>query len=123
MATETPESSDREPQNDILAAFGSVEIRVGTVRHAETFTAPRVPAIKLQIDFGNGQLLWSSAQITDRYTPEDLVGRQVLAVTNLPPRRIAGFKSQCLTLGVPDADGAVVLVRPDTAVLPGARLY
>ena len=104
-------------------AFESVEIRVGTVQEAQPFPEARVPAIKIRIEFGAGDVRWSSAQITDRYRPEDLVGRQVLAVTNLPPKRIAGFKSECLTLGVPDDDGSVVLIGPDTAVPAGARLF
>lgn len=109
--------------NAIWDAFTSVEIRVGTVREAHPFPEARTPAIKLYIDFGAGDERWSSAQITERYTPEALVGRQILAVTNLPPKRIAGFKSECLTLGVAAADGAVVLVTPDEPVAAGARLF
>lgn len=108
---------------DIWTAFQAVEIRVGQVVQALPFPEARVPAIKLQLDFGGGDLRWSSAQITDRYSPEQLVGRQLLAVTNLPPKRIAGFRSDCLTLGVPAPDGSVVLVSPDGPVDPGARLY
>jgi tRNA-binding protein len=108
---------------DVWGAFQNVEIRVGTVVEALPFPEARVPAIKLRINFGATGTRWSSAQITDRYTPEQLVGRQVMAVTNLPPKRIAGFKSECLTLGFPDADGAVVLAGPDTPVPDGARLY
>lgn len=109
--------------NAIWDAFSSVEIRVGTVREAIPFPEARTPAIKLRIDFGAGDERWSSAQITERYTPEELVGRQVLAVTNLPPKRVAGFKSECLTLGVAATDGAVVLVTPDETVATGARLF
>jgi tRNA-binding protein len=109
--------------NPVWEAFESVEIRVGTVREAHPFPEARTPAIKLHIDFGAGDERWSSAQITERYTPEALVGRQVLAVTNLPPKRVAGFKSECLTLGVAAADGAVVLVSPDEPVADGARLF
>lgn len=98
-------------------------MRVGTVREALPFPEARKPALKLKIDFGDGDVRWSSARITDHYGPEDLVGRQILAVTNLPPLRIAGFKSECLTLGVPDADGRVVLVGPDRTVPDGGRLY
>jgi tRNA-binding protein len=111
------------PLPSVWDAFSQVEIRVGTVREALPFPEARVPAIKLRIDFGDGDVRWSSAQITDRYAPDELTGRQVLAVTNLPPKRVAGFKSECLTLGVPDADGAVVLIAPDARVPDGARLY
>jgi len=104
-------------------AFQSADIRVGTVVEARPFPEARIPAIKLRIDFGPLGERWSSAQITDRYAPADLEGRQVLALVNVPVKRIAGFKSECLTLGVPDEEGAVVLVRPDAAVPPGARLY
>lgn len=109
--------------NAVWEAFTSVEIRVGTVLEAHAFPEARTPAIKLYIDFGAGDQRWSSAQITERYTPETIVGRQVLAVTNLPPKRVAGFKSECLTLGVAAADGAVILVSPDEAVANGARLF
>ncbi|MFW5694064.1 MAG: tRNA-binding protein [Alkalispirochaeta sp.] len=109
--------------SDVWKAFTSVEIRVGTVREAHPFPEARTPAIKLYIDFGAGDERWSSAQITERYTPDELVGRQVLAVTNLPPKRVAGFKSECLTLGFAAADGAVVLVAPDEPVANGARLF
>ena len=112
-----------EQPNDLWSAFQSVELRVGTVREALPFPEARVAAIKLRIDFGDFGERWSSAQITERYTPDDLIDRQVLAVTNLPPKRVAGFKSECLTVGVPDADGAVVLVVPEARVGNGARLY
>jgi tRNA-binding protein len=110
-------------QNSVWDAFETVEIRVGTVVEALPFPEARVPAIKLHLNFGAGDQRWSSAQITERYTPADLVGCQVLAVTNLPPKRIAGFKSECLTLGLSDADGAVILVGPDSPVPDGARLF
>lgn len=108
---------------DPIAAFGAVEIRVATVRSALPFPEARVPALKLELDFGETGTRWSSAQITDNYTAADLVGTQVLAVTSLPPKRIAGFRSECLTVGVAAADGSVVLVRPDRPVPEGARLY
>jgi tRNA-binding protein len=111
------------PQPSVWEAFAAVEIRVGTVREALPFPEARTPAIKLRIDFGGGDVRWSSAQLTARYSAEELPGRQVLAVTNLPPKRVAGFKSECLTLGVPDETGAVVLIAPDTAVPEGGRLY
>jgi tRNA-binding protein len=106
-----------------LEAFSATEIRAGTVREAIPFPEARDPAYKLRIDFGSHGMMWSSAQITDLYTVDQLVGRQVLAVTNLPPKRIAGFTSECLTLGVPDGNGAVVLVAPERTVPDGARLY
>jgi tRNA-binding protein len=102
--------------------FTEIEIRVGTVVRAEAFTRARNPAIKLWIDFGKLGILTSSAQITRRYSPEVLIGTQVLGVTNLPPRKIAGFSSQVLVLGAVPAEGDVVLVRPDEAVIPGTRM-
>jgi len=104
--------------------FLKLDIRVGRVVAAEPFPEARKPAYRLQIDFGAeiGHRR-SSAQITDRYDPETLVGRLVLAVVNFPPRRIGPFLSEVLTLGVTDADGAVVLVAPDHDAPPGARLH
>lgn len=98
--------------------FQALDIRAGTVVHAEAFPEARKPAIKLRLDFGPdvGELQ-SSAQLTRRYTPDDLVGRTLLAVVNFPPLRIAGFRSECLVLGVvdPDDPGHVVLVAPDAS--------
>ena len=102
--------------------FSKIEIRTGTVVRAESFDQARKPAIKMWIDFGSLGVLTSSAQITRRYNPEQLVGSQVLAVTNFPPRKIAGFASQVLVLGAIPAEGDVVLVRPDAAVDPGTRV-
>ena len=106
------------------AAFERVDVRVGTVLEALPFPQARKPAIKLTIDFGPeiGQRK-SSAQIVSNYRPEDLVGRQVLAVVNFPPRQIGPFMSEVLTLGVPDADGQVMLIGPDRPVPAGGRLY
>ena len=104
-------------------AFQRAEIRIGTVLEALPFPEARTPALKLHIDFGEYGRRWSSAQITRRYGVDDLVGRQVAALVNVPPKRVAGFKSECLTLGVPDDDGAVVLLRPDAAVPDGAVVY
>ena len=104
--------------------FMKVEIRVGRVVRAEPFPEARKPALKLWIDFGPelGERR-SSAQITEHYDSDRLVGRQVLAVVNFPPRQIGPFVSEVLTLGVPDADGAVVLISPDRDVPPGGRMF
>ncbi|WP_439574527.1 tRNA-binding protein [Phreatobacter sp.] len=104
--------------------FLKVDVRVGRIVEAAPFPEARKPAIKLVIDFGGtiGRKK-SSAQITKYYTPEALVGRQVLAVVNFPPRQIGKFMSEVLTLGVPDAQGEVVLIAPDRAVPEGGRLF
>jgi tRNA-binding protein len=104
--------------------FLKVDIRVGRVTRAEPFPEARKPALKLWIDFGAeiGERK-SSAQVTGHYDPAALVGRQVLAVVNFPPRQIGPFRSEVLTLGVADAAGAVVLVAPDQPVPLGARLH
>ncbi len=107
-----------------LADFERLDIRVGTVTDARPFPEARKPAIKLWIDFGPELgVKQSSAQITRHYAPEVLVGRQVCAVVNFPPRQIGPFRSEVLTLGMPDAVGEVVLVRPDQAVPNGGRLF
>jgi len=104
--------------------FLEVDIRVGRVTRAEPYPEARKPAIKLWVDFGAelGEKK-SSAQITAHYTPEELVGRQVLAVVNFPPRQIGRFVSEVLVLGLSDADGAVVLIGPDKDVPEGERLH
>jgi tRNA-binding protein len=107
-----------------IEEFERIDIRVGTVRDARPFPEARKPSLRLWIDFGPGiGVKQSSAQITVHYTPDRLIGRQVLAVVNFPPRRIAGFLSEVLTLGVPDADGAVMLLRPDFSVPDGGRMF
>ena len=104
--------------------FLKVDVRVGRITRAEPFPEARKPALKLWIDFG-GELgeKRSSAQITRHYTPEELVGRQVLAVVNFPPRQIGPVRSEVLVLGLPDAEGEVVLVGPDFDVPTGGRLH
>ena len=104
--------------------FERVDIRVGRVIRAEPFPNARKPAIRLWIDFGPdlGEKK-SSAQLTVHYSPETLVGRQVVAVVNFPPRQIADFMSEVLVLGVPDADGGVVLLAPDQDVPIGGRMF
>jgi tRNA-binding protein len=104
--------------------FERVDVRVGRVVEAKPFPEARKPSIKLSIDFGPefGEKR-TSAQITEHYTPDSLVGRQVVAVVNFPPKRSAGFKSEVLVLGVPDEAGEVVLLSPDLEVPPGGRMF
>lgn len=105
------------------ADFERVELRVGTILEVDDFPEARKPAYKLTIEFGEFGVRRSSAQITDLYTKEELVGRQVLAVLNFPPKQIANFRSECLTTGVPDDLGRVVLLSPDQVVPNGAKLF
>ncbi|AJA08695.1 secretion chaperone CsaA [Sphingopyxis fribergensis] len=104
--------------------FLKVDIRIGTIVAAEPFPEARKPAFKLKIDFGPAiGIKKSSAQIVDRYTAEDLAGRQVAAVVNFPPRQIGKYMSEVLTLGFADEEGAVILFAPDRKVPDGSRLF
>ncbi|HAG25475.1 MAG: tRNA-binding protein [Paracoccaceae bacterium] len=104
--------------------FAAVDIRVGRITRAEPYPEARKPAIKLWVDFGGtiGEKR-SSAQIATHYTPEGLIGRQVLAVVNFPPRQIGKVMSEVLVLGLPDAAGEVVLIGPDQVVPLGGKLF
>ena len=103
--------------------FEKVELRVGTIFEVEDFPEARKPAYKLKIDFGDEiGMRKSSAQITDIYTREDLVGRQIVAVVNFPAKQIGPMRSECLVTGFHRQDGAVVLARPDSEVPNGAKL-
>ncbi len=104
--------------------FDRLDVRVGTIIAAEEFPQARKPAYKLTIDFGPEiGTKRSSAQITVHYKRDQLIGRQVLAVVNFPPRQIGPFVSEVLTLGLPDDTGAVVLLRPDLRVANGGRMF
>ena len=104
--------------------FMAVDIRVGVITRAEPFPEARKPAIKLWVDFG-GDLgeKKSSAQITAHYAPEGLIGKQVMAVVNFPPRQIGPVRSEVLVLGLPDENGEVVLIGPDQPVPTGGRMH
>jgi len=104
--------------------FERVDIRVGTVVDAQPFPEARKPSIKLVIDFGAEiGTKRSAAQLTVHYRADQLIGRQVCAVVNFPPRQIGPFMSEVLTLGMPDDDGSVVLIKPDFKVPNGGRLF
>lgn len=124
-ADDTTHQNDRQTSAEItIDDFQRVDIRVGRILTAEPLDGARKPAYKLSIDFGPELgVKQSSAQITVHYTPQDLVGRLVLAVVNFPPRRIAGFRSEVLTLGLPDGQGNVILIAPTKDVPLGGRLY
>lgn len=112
------------PTEITIDDFQRVDIRVGRIVSAQPLDGARKPAYKLAIDFGPELgVKQSSAQVTIHYTPAELIGRLVLAVVNFPPRRIAGFRSDVLTLGLPDGQGNVVLIAPNKDVPLGGRLY
>ena len=117
MAGETPDRITYD-------AFLKVDVRVGTVVSCEPFPEARKPAYKLRVDFGPEiGVKKASAQITELYTPENVVGRQVAAVVNFPPRQIGPIMSEVLVLGFPDADGAVSMIGVDHRVPDGARMF
>ncbi|MGA3599417.1 chaperone CsaA [Lysinibacillus agricola] len=103
--------------------FVNLDIRIGTVIYAEELQKARIPAIKMEIDFGEDiGIKQSSAQITKRYTPEGIIGKQVVAIVNFPPRRVAGFKSEVLVIGGVPVDGDVILLTPDQHVSNGTKI-
>lgn len=108
----------------VFADFEKIEIRVGTIIGVEQFPEARKPSFKLKIDFGDSiGIKKSSAQITKHYTAESLLGRQIAAVVNFPPRQIGPFMSEVLTLGFPDSEGGVVLIGPTLPVPNGGKLF
>ncbi len=112
------------PAQATIADFEALDIRIGTVTDARPFPEARKPAIRLWIDFGGEiGIKQSSAQITVHYKPDQLIGRQVCAVVNFPPRQIGPFLSEVLTLGLPDENGEVVLIKPDFKLPDGGRLF
>lgn len=112
------------PAPTTIDDFLKLDVRVGTIVEAAPIPEARRPAYRLVIDLGAAiGLKKSSAQVTVHYTPETLIGRQVLCVVNLPPRQVGPVRSEVLTLGVPDGEGAVVLIAPERPVPNGGRLY
>ena len=124
MSDEGEQVGQERPGEITIDDFQRVDVRVGRILSAEPLPGARKPAYKLRVDFGPQiGVKQSSAQVTVHYTAAELPGRLVLAVVNFPPRRIAGFKSEVLTLGVPDAQGNVVLVVPERDVPLGGKLF
>jgi len=105
-----------------ISAFHQCQILAGIILKAEIFPEARIPAIKLEIDFGPFGQRKSSAQITRNYSPQDLIGKTIIALVNIPPRRIAGFLSECLVLGAVDSELGVVLLSPDLPVPAGTHV-
>jgi tRNA-binding protein len=118
---------DRATETTTIDIFDRLDFRAGRITSVEPFPEARKPSYKLRIDFGPLGTRQSSAQLTAHYPPEELVGRLVVAVVNFPPRRIAGFASEVLVLGLPDAgvarEGGVILLVPEREVEPGARVF
>jgi len=106
-----------------IEGFEDLDLRVGRITAVEPFPEARKPAYRLTIDFGPLGTRRSSAQLTALYAPDELPGRLVIAVCNLPPRRVAGFVSEVLVLGVPDEEGRVVLLAPERDIPLGGRVY
>lgn len=121
------ETLDRAAGAVTIDLFDQLDIRAGRITAVEPFPQARKPSYKLRIDFGPLGAKQSSAQLTAHYKPEELVGRMVVAVVNFPPRRIAGFSSEVLVLGLPDTgvarQGGVILLSPEREVEPGARVF
>lgn len=121
------DAHDRAPETITIDVFDRVDMRAGRITRVDPFPEARKPSYKLEIDFGPLGTRKSSAQLTAHYTPEELVGKIVVAVVNFPPRRIAGFASEVLVLGLPDAgvarEGGVILLAPEREVEPGARVF
>ncbi|MBK9192829.1 MAG: tRNA-binding protein [Crocinitomicaceae bacterium] len=104
------------------ADFEKVDMRVGTIVHAEVFAEAKNPAYKLQIDFGSLGIKKSSAQITKFYKPEDLIGKQIIAVVNFPPKQIGPFMSECLVMGAVDSEKGVTVISPDLKCENGLKI-
>ena len=102
--------------------FSKVEMRVGKIVEVQPFPRARNPSYKVRVDFGDGGERWSSAQITN-YPEAELLGRLVVCVVNMPPRNIAGFKSEILVMGAPDAEGRTMLLQPDAAAVVGSEIF
>lgn len=102
--------------------FSKVEMRVGKIVEVQPFPRARNPSYKVRVDFGDGGERWSSAQITN-YSEAELLGRLVVCVVNMPPRNIAGFKSEILVMGAPDAEGRTMLLQPDAAAVVGSEIF